>query len=106
MNGGFPGQVESGRNDQVVLAAEALGVLDEVGTLEVGKWADMFIFDADTIGPGGTRYEPKALAGAAGRYVAKASGIAATIVNGVPIVVDGELADALPGQWVAPGGQF
>jgi N-acyl-D-aspartate/D-glutamate deacylase len=95
--------LEEGIRQLTQIPASVLGFTDR-GTLEIGKWADMFVFDPETIGPAGTRYDERGLTQNAGRYVATATGVAATIVNGVPIVVDGELTDALPGQWVAPGG--
>jgi N-acyl-D-amino-acid deacylase len=94
--------LEEGVRQITQVPASVLGFTDR-GTLEIGKWADIFIFDPDTVGPGGTRWEENALAGAAGRYVAKAEGVAATIVNGVPIVIDNKLTTDLPGRWVAPG---
>jgi N-acyl-D-aspartate/D-glutamate deacylase len=95
--------LEEGIRQLTHVPATVLGFSDR-GTLEIGKWADMFIFDPETVGTAGPRYEPGALAGKAGRYVAKATGVAATIVNGVPIVEDGRLTGALPGRWVPPGG--
>ena len=43
------------------------------------------------------------LPGGVGRFKAWGHGVHATVVNGVPIVVDGELTGRLPGQVVRPG---
>ena len=43
------------------------------------------------------------LPGGVGRFKAWGRGVHATVVNGVPIVVDGELTGRLPGQVVRPG---
>ena len=43
------------------------------------------------------------LPGNVGRWKALGTGVKATIVNGVPIVLDGRLTDAMPGHVVAPG---
>ena len=42
------------------------------------------------------------LPGGVGRFKAWGKGVHATIVNGVPIVLDGELTGRLPGQVVRP----
>jgi N-acyl-D-amino-acid deacylase len=76
--------------------ADFLG-LDERGTLEVGKAADVVIFDPDNVGPlslqtlddipgGGTRMSKGARA------------ISWVIVNGVPIVENSTPTGAVPGR--------
>ena len=69
-----------------------------------GYAADIFVFDPDTVGPDQKEFVHDFPNGA-GRWTSKPTGVQATIVNGVPIVIDGELqADAgLPGQVLAPG---
>ena len=48
-------------------------------------------------------FEPSVrLPGGAGRFKAGAQGVKATIVNGVPVIVDGVPTGALPGHTVRP----
>jgi N-acyl-D-aspartate/D-glutamate deacylase len=94
--------LEEGIRQITQVPASLFGFRDR-GTLELGKWADMFLFDPNRIAPGGTIFAENSLPGGAGRFKSYAVGIHATIVNGVPIIVDGEPTSSLPGQWVAPG---
>lgn len=71
------------------------------GLLIPGMAADIMIFDPDTIMPG-TKRRVASMPGNAERFEAMPRGIDATIVNGVPIVRNGELQDALPGKVVSP----
>ncbi|HEX9766616.1 MAG TPA: hypothetical protein VGA36_07610, partial [Nitriliruptorales bacterium] len=73
------------------------------GLLLVGNAADIMIFDPDTVGPD-QKYLAHDFPNGAARWTSKPQGVHATIVNGVPIVLDGELqADAgLPGQVLSP----
>jgi N-acyl-D-amino-acid deacylase len=73
------------------------------GALLPGYAADIMIFDPETVGPG-TKRMVYDLPGGQGRFSARPRGFAATIVNGVPIVLDGKLQAALPGQLVRPVG--
>jgi N-acyl-D-aspartate/D-glutamate deacylase len=92
--------LEEGVRQITQVPATLLGFPDR-GTLRVGGWADMMIFDADEIGP--LRKESvRDLPGGVGRYKAFGKGVHATIVNGQPIVLDGELTGRLPGMIVAP----
>ncbi len=68
----------------------------ETGSIEVGKAADLFVFDPDTIDAGRKEFV-RDLPGGAGRFKAWPVGVRATIVNGVPIVVDNEPTGARPG---------
>ena len=98
--GGFT--LEEGVRQITAIPAALCGLIDR-GLLLVGYAADVMIFDPDTVGP-----DEKVLAhdfpNGAARWTSKPKGVHATIVNGVPIVVDGELqADAgLPGQVLSP----
>jgi len=92
--------LEEGIRQLTQVPAALLGFPDR-GTVEVGAWADLMVFDPDTIGPWRKEFV-RDLPGGVGRYKAWGRGVRATIVNGVPIVVDGELTDALPGQVVRP----
>jgi len=71
------------------------------GALLPGYAADIMIFDPRTVGPG-TKRMVYDLPGGEGRYSARPRGFMATIVNGEPIVLNGELQPALPGQLVRP----
>ena len=71
------------------------------GLLAPGMAADIMIFDADEIMPG-TKRRVASMPGGAERFEAIPKGIAATIVNGVPIVLENKLTGALPGQVLRP----
>jgi N-acyl-D-amino-acid deacylase len=62
--------------------------LDDRGTLARGHFADVTVFDADTICDRATFENPKQLA----------IGVHHVIVNGVPVLRDGEPTDARPGR--------
>ena len=87
---------------QITQVPAALLGLGDRGTLKPGGWADIMIFDPETIGPWRKEFVHD-LPGHVGRWKALGHGVKATIVNGVPIVVDGELTGALPGHVVSPG---
>jgi N-acyl-D-aspartate/D-glutamate deacylase len=67
------------------------------GILREGMAADICVFDADEVGPGMPSVAHDLPAGAT-RLVQKASGIAATVVNGEVLMRDGEHTGALPGR--------
>jgi N-acyl-D-aspartate/D-glutamate deacylase len=92
--------LEEGISQITHVPATLLGFHDR-GTLHVGKWADMMIFDPEEIGPLRKEFV-RDLPGGVGRYKAFGKGVHATIVNGVPIVLEGELTGRLPGRIVAP----
>lgn len=73
------------------------------GAILPGYAADIMIFDPETVGPG-TKRMVYDLPGGEGRYSARPRGFMATIVNGEPIVLNGKLQAALPGQLVRPVG--
>ena len=93
--------LEEGIRQITQVPAAMLGFGDR-GTLKVGGWADIMIFDPDTIGPWRKEFV-RDLPGNIGRWKALGHGVKATIVNGVPIVRDGQLTGALPGRIVSPG---
>lgn len=93
--------LEEGIRQITQVPAALLGFGDR-GTLKVGGWADVMIFDPETIGPWRKEFV-RDLPGNIGRWKALGNGVQATIVNGVPIVRDGELTGALPGHVVSPG---
>jgi N-acyl-D-aspartate/D-glutamate deacylase len=91
--------LEEGVRQLTQVPATLMG-LHERGTLRVGGWADIMIFD-ETVAP--TKKEfTRDLPGNAGRWRAWGKGVRATIVNGEPIVLNGELTGRLPGQVVSP----
>jgi len=68
--------------------------LNERGLLREGYFADLVIFDSERIGEVTTYTDPHRLS----------RGIEHVLVNGVPVMVDGELTDARPGRFLrGPG---
>ncbi len=96
--------LEEGVRQLTAIPAALIGLTDR-GLLLPGWAADIMIFDPDTISPAHKEFVHDFPNGA-GRWTSKPEGVHATIVNGVPIVIDGELqADAgLPGQVLTPNG--
>ncbi len=86
---------------QITQIPAALIGLNDRGFLKVGNWADIMIFDPETIGPWKKEFTHD-LPGGVGRVKAWGKGVKATIVNGQPIVLDGQLMSNLPGQVVRP----
>jgi N-acyl-D-amino-acid deacylase len=73
------------------------------GSLLPGYWADAFVFDPDTIELE-SKKQVKDFPGGEARYSARPRGVYWTVVNGVPIVRNGEvLTGNLPGHVVRPG---
>jgi N-acyl-D-aspartate/D-glutamate deacylase len=100
--GGFT--LEEGVRQVTAIPAALCGLTDR-GLLLPGYAADVMIFDPQTVGPDRKELVHDFPNGAA-RWTSRPRGMHATIVNGVPIVLDGELqADAgLPGHVLAPAG--
>ena len=92
--------LEDGIRQITQVPAALLGFHDR-GTITVGGWADLMIFDPATIGPLRKEFVHD-LPGGVGRFKAWGQGVRATIVNGRVIVSNGELTDNLPGQMVSP----
>ncbi len=92
--------LEEGVRQITQIPAALLGLTDR-GVLKVGGWADIMIFDPETIGPWKKEFVHD-LPGGVGRVKAWGKGVKATIVNGQPIVMDGKLTTNLPGQVVSP----
>jgi N-acyl-D-aspartate/D-glutamate deacylase len=70
--------------------ARLYGLRDR-GRVEVGGWADLVVFDPDTVAPHAERTRHD-LPGGASRVYAGADGIGDVLVNGVPVVAGGGLA--------------
>ena len=92
--------LEEGVRQITQIPAALLGFRDR-GTLRAGDWADIMIFDPDEIGPLRKEFVHD-LPGGVGRYKAYGKGLYATIVNGTPIVLNGELTGRMPGMVVSP----
>ena len=93
--------LEDGIRQITQLPAALLGLADR-GVLRPSAPADIFVFDPDTIGPWKKEFVHD-LPGGVGRFKAWGKVVHATVVNGEPIVLGGELTDRLPGQVVRPG---
>ena len=93
--------VEEGVRQMTQVPAALCGFTDR-GLVLPGYAADLFLFDPETVGPG-TKKQVADFPGGEARYSARPEGVHATIVNGRPIVVDGELTGELPGHIVSPG---
>lgn len=76
-------------------AAEFIGLTDR-GTIEVGKAADLVVFDLATVAP--AELETREFPGGGQRLAKRALGIPWVITNGIPIVENGEPTDAVPGR--------
>ncbi|HZP27518.1 MAG TPA: amidohydrolase family protein [Acidimicrobiia bacterium] len=93
--------LEEGIRQITQVPAALLGLVDR-GVLRPGAPADLFVFDAETVGPWRKEFVHD-LPGGVGRFKAWGRGVHATVVNGEPIVLAGELTGRLPGQVVRPG---
>ncbi|MGH8986737.1 MAG: N-acyl-D-amino-acid deacylase family protein [Acidimicrobiia bacterium] len=93
--------LEEGIRQITQVPAALLGVGDR-GVLRPGAWADLMVFDPETIGPWKKEFVHD-LPGGVGRFKAWGRGVYATVVNGEPIVLGGELTRRLPGEVVRPG---
>lgn len=69
------------------LPAQRMGFNDR-GVLKAGMWADVVIFDPETIRDNATFEQPNQLA----------TGMEYVIVNGTPVIRKGEMTNALPGK--------
>jgi dihydroorotase/N-acyl-D-amino-acid deacylase len=69
------------------LAAQRMRLTDR-GVLKAGMWADVVVFDPDTIRDLATFDNPNQLS----------EGMRYVLVNGVPVIDDGKMTNALPGK--------
>ena len=82
--------------------AALYGIVDR-GIVAQGAWADLFVFDAATIGPGHVEMRHD-MPGGAGRLYSEPTGVAHVFVNGAEVVRDGTaLTGALPGRVLRSG---
>ena len=58
------------------------------GTLKAGMWADIVVFDPDTVRDLATFDKPNQLS----------EGMRFVLVNGVPVIEEGRMTNALPGK--------
>ena len=88
---------------QLTQQPAALLGLSGRGMLLPGYAADIMIFDPDRIGPDKKEFVNDFPNGV-GRWASRPQGVHATIVNGVPIVLDGELVEGCgyPGEVASP----
>jgi len=83
--------------------ADLLGLPDR-GYLRPGAWADVVVFDPDTVAPGPVRRVRDFPADAERLTADKPTGVRHVVVNGTPVQVDGEpvALAGLPGRVVRP----
>lgn len=79
--------VEAAIRSQTSLPARIMGLQDR-GEIRVGNWADLVVFDMETIADQATFFEPHQ----------HASGIDQVLVNGEFVVRDGEILYTTPGR--------
>jgi N-acyl-D-aspartate/D-glutamate deacylase len=93
--------LEQGIRQLTSVPAALLGFRDR-GLVQDGHFADLMVFDPEELRRPGRKELVHDLPGDSARFQAYPNGIHATIVNGVPIVLDGTLTGNLPGQVVSP----
>jgi len=76
--------------------------LKQRGRIEAGWWADLVLFDPETIGSGEIHAKSD-LPGGTARLFAESTGVKRVFVNGQAIVVDGKATEALPGRVLRSG---
>ena len=83
------------------IPADLYGLRDR-GRLVDGAWADVVVFDPDTVASGtiSTRFD---LPAGAGRLYAEPVGVPHVLVNGAPIVTDSAYTDERPGTLLRAG---
>jgi N-acyl-D-aspartate/D-glutamate deacylase len=81
--------------------ARLYGLRDR-GTLREGAYADLVVFDPDTVGPGAPGWRDD-LPGEAGRIYQEPKGISHVVVNGTEVVSPDGLSEARPGTVLRSG---
>jgi N-acyl-D-aspartate/D-glutamate deacylase len=79
--------------------ARFLGIEHERGTLEVGKAADLVVFDPDTVSPLALETLDD-IPGGGSRMTKQAQGMPYVIVNGEVVIDEGRTTEAVPGRVV------
>jgi N-acyl-D-amino-acid deacylase len=69
------------------LPAQRMRLVDR-GVLKQGMWADVVVFDPDTIHDVATFASPNQLS----------EGMRFVLINGVPVIEEGKMTNALPGR--------
>jgi N-acyl-D-aspartate/D-glutamate deacylase len=100
------------RADRLIGLEEAVHLLTQVpaelhglrdrGVLEQGAWADLVVFDEDTVASDEVHTRAD-LPGGESRLFAEAVGVHRVVVNGRTIVDHGEITDARPGRVLRSG---
>jgi N-acyl-D-aspartate/D-glutamate deacylase len=100
------------RRRQLLTFEEAVRLLTDVparlyglvgrGRVAEGWWADLVVFDPETVGPGGL-HTLHDLPAEAPRLFAGATGIEHVLVNGTEVVTGGTLTGAVPGRVLRSG---
>jgi N-acyl-D-aspartate/D-glutamate deacylase len=94
--------IETAIHKLTTVQADLMGMADR-GELRPGAWADVVVFDPDTIAPGPVRRVRDFPADGERLTADQPVGIRHVLVNGTPIVLEGEHdAAARPGQLVRP----
>ncbi|MBX7160146.1 MAG: amidohydrolase family protein [Acidimicrobiia bacterium] len=93
--------LEEGVRQMSSMPAAIAGLTDR-GLLQPGYWADVMIFDPEAVSPD-FKGEVADFPNGSVRFSARPKGVRYTIVNGEPIVIDGELTSNLPGSIAKPG---
>jgi N-acyl-D-aspartate/D-glutamate deacylase len=96
----FP--IEEGVRRLTSDTAQLFGIADR-GVVREGAYADLNVIDLDALTLHAPTYEHD-FPGGAGRYVQRASGYRASVVNGVVTVVEDELTGAHPGVLLRSSG--
>lgn len=76
--------------------------LRERGRIQVGWHADLAVFDLNTVGSGST-YRKSDLPGGAWRFYSDPVGVEHVVVNGTPIIRNGQPTESRPGLVLKPG---
>jgi N-acyl-D-aspartate/D-glutamate deacylase len=93
--------LEQGIRQLTSVPAAVLGFRDR-GMVRTGWWADLMVFDPEELRRPGRKELVHDLPGGTPRFQAYPNGVRATVVNGVPLVLDGRLTGRLPGRVVSP----